>query len=343
MDATLTPERARRLQRDGYLTLRRAVPDALVLRARRLLFQRMGRLQQAAVSGDADQLAAASRLLGRSGGDAAFMDLLAHSTARTVLEAAFDGPLREVRGAQLATLFPAEDDRLTNEAGYHNVETPHFGWCGHLDGLWNGGIATPPAGVPMSVEDEARWYADPSTNGGQREYPPDDDGNRANIANFAALVGVALSDQRAMGSGNLGVLRGAHRHIEAFFRWQHERGGPLGPDGPGWPRVHVEAPNGHGLVHYPPRVRARYRRAAAITHDGHSWPRPTFVRLRPGDAVIVHWATPHSASRVMTSDPRMMVYFRIWPASRPQQRLRVHVPAMLDNWLEWPGLRALLA
>ena len=219
------------------------------------------------------------------------MDLLNATPVIDLVESAFDAPCHPVRGAQLATLWPAEDDRKTNEAGYLNVDTPHHGWCPHLDGLWNGGIATPAAGSTLTAADAERWYSDPSTNGGSRRYSE----HNTSIANFTGLVGIALSDQRVVGSGNLGLLRGGHHPMEAFFREQLAQGGPLGPEGPGWPRENLSAPNGHGLVHYPDAVRNRYRRGAHKAPDGSLWPKPTWMRPQMGDAILVHFATPHSA------------------------------------------------
>ena len=50
--------------------------------------------------------------------------------------------------------------------------------------------------------------------------------------------------------------------IEAFFKMQLEKGGPFGPDGPGWPRENNQAPNGHGLRHYPDAVREAFKLAS---------------------------------------------------------------------------------
>ena len=277
----LSNEQATRFKRDGFLRLRGVVPKASVLAARRQIFERIGALRQAAGSasdsGETARLAEATRLMNRSGGSEAIMNLFNASPLKKLVSYAFDAPVYPVRGAQLATLYPAEDDLKTNESGYLNEDTPHFGWCGHLDGLWNGGIATPAAGSKLNAEEERGWNSDPSTNGGKRRYPEHD----CNIANFTALVGVALSDQRSEGAGNLGFLRGGHRHMEAFFRRQRDLGGPLGPEGPGWPREDLHAPNGHGLVHYPQAVRLRYRRTAVAGNDDTLWPKPTWMRLKP--------------------------------------------------------------
>lgn len=338
----LTLKQKQRLYRDGYLVLRQVVPKEMVQAARRYQFLRIGRLQRVAgkamATGDASILGDALRELGGSR-DPVIVDLLTKSPVKPLLESAFGAPMLPVTGAQLATLFPGQDDERVNESGYRNIDTPHHGWIGHLDGLWNGGTPPPPIDRELSAEEEARWDADRGTNTVPKYHPE----HNANITNFAALVGICLSDQRVEGAGNLGVLKGAHRRMEQFFRWQRDQGGPLGPEGPGWPRVDRTVPNGHGLVHYPERVRRAYKRSAVVTDDGHIWPKPTFIKVREGDAVIVHQATPHSASRVFGSDPRMMVYFRTTPATRPEGNRVVYPEALADIWLEWQGMREVTA
>ena len=47
------------------------------------------------------------------------------------------------------------------------------------------------------------------------------------------------------------------------------------------------------------------------------------MKLKPGDAVIVHSLTPHSATRVFGVEPRFMVYFRCVSAKRPESNLRI--------------------
>ena len=340
-DTELTLTQLRRLRRDGFLRLPGAVHPGQVAAARRELFQRMGELRntagRVAAGRRRDMLIEPLARMGRSGGSPAIMALYNESRVRPLVDSAFGVPAQEVRGAQLATLFPAEDDDAANEAGYLNSETPHYGWCGHLDGLWNGGIRPPRVGTAFTPSQARSWARRDGTNGAARYHPE----FNANMASFSALVGVALSDQRAVGSGNLGVLRGGHRHVEAFLRWQRDQGGPLGPEGPGWPREDAEAPNGHGLVHYPPRVRDAYRRRSVTTSDGVVWPEPTLFRLKPGDAVLVHYATPHGATRVLLDEPRLMVYFRVVSSLRPAANQLVYPDALCANWLEWPAMNAL--
>lgn len=340
-EQTISLDEKRRFHRDGFLILRNIVSGEQVRAARRLLFERMGALPGAAAksskAGSTDAMAQAVANLGEAGTDDRIVDLFNKSPLLPIM-ASLLGSVQPASRAQVATVYPNDDDDDVNEAGYRNADTPNYGWCGHLDGLWNGAIATPPISRKLSATQEQQWHASPSTNGAERYYPD----LNSNIACFSALVGVALSDQREAGSGNLGLLKGAHRHMEKFFRWQRDQGGPLGPEGPGWPRVDADAPNGHGLVHYPDRVRHRYRRSAAITPDGRVWPKPTLVKVKPGDAVIVHWATPHSRTRLFGSDPRMMAYFRTTRYPRPEAFKRSYPDAMCNNWLEWPGMREVL-
>jgi hypothetical protein len=264
------------------------------------------------------------------------MGLVRRTPLEALLASMFGCDVFPIRGAQIATQFPADDALATNEAGWLSRDTPHNGWVGHIDGVWNGGIPAPSVSQRFSAEEEARWYTDPGTNGVPRQA-----GKGTHVTNFTALIGVALSDQRADGAGQLGLLRGGHRHMEAFFRRQRAAGGPLGPGGPGWPRENFDAPNSRGLVHYPDDVRHRCARGAVTGADGTMWPKPTLLKLRPGDAFIVHFSTPHSVTRVLTSEPRLIVYFRCIPSNRTPDNFMAYPNALCDNWLEWEGIRAL--
>ncbi len=339
MNHTLTTEQKQKLYKNGYLVLKQVIPKDMANKARRLLFERMGLLRsaaaKAAVSGNVKSLEEANRLMGRSGGSATIMNLFNETPVKPLLESAFGEPVYPVRGAQLAIIYPAEDGQTVNEAGFRNVDTPFAGWCGHLDGLWNGGIATPPVDRDLSLEEEEKWQGERGMNSALKYHPQ----HNTNISCFTALVAVALSDQRMEGVGNLGLLKGGHHKMEAFFRWQREQGGPLGPEGPGWPRTDEKAPNKHGLVHYPDKVKKYYKRGAIVSATGQIWPKPTFMKVRAGDAIIVHYATPHSSTRVLGAEPRLMVYFRTVAESRPEEFLSVYPDALCDNWLEWKGMR----
>lgn len=113
-----------------------------------------------------------------------------------------------------------------------------------------------------------------------------------------------MSDQLNDGDGQVGLLPQCHHAIEKHFQYQRDQGaphlhfllahsfphtamkspygagGPLGPDGPGWERIDRNAPNGHGLIHYPLSVREEMERLHGYetTPDGHRWPKPELVR-----------------------------------------------------------------
>lgn len=320
LPAALTKAQKQAFYRDGFVVLRNVVAAPMVGAARRRIFAALG---GAPVRGDAD----------------VFADLFNGTDLFAIVSEAL-GPIEPARGAQIATRFPADPSDRVNEAGYADRDTPFHGWHGHLDGLWNGAAPVhQDVEAPMTAEQLAAWNEEPSRNGCRLTYPE----LNANIRNFAALVGVALSDQMQEGSGNVGLLKGAHHRMERFFQEQRAAGGPLGPDGPGWKRIDGEAPNRQGLRHYPEAVREAFAADAARTADGRLWPKPTLLRMAPGDAALVLHAVPHSATRVEGTEPRLMAYFRITPKSRPEANRAVHPDALCDIWREWPGMAEVVA
>ena len=321
MARSMSEAQKRAFYHDGFVVLPGMVSQERVDAARRQLFMALGKGERP------DSTAPV------------FLDLLNGTDLRLVVEDAL-GPIPPAAMCQLASVFPSEPSDRINEAGYPDRETPFHGWHGHLDGLWNG--ATPMhqnVDAPMSTAEHAAWHAEPSRNGCRKAFPE----HGTNIMSFAALVAVALSDQTEEGVGNVGVLKGAHHAMEAFFRRQRDAGGPLGPDGPDWQRIDTQAPNGAGLRHYPEAVRDSFSDDGATTKDGRFWPRPTLLRLAPGDAALILHATPHSGTRVEGSEPRFMAYFRVSPLTRPEANRRVFPQALCDIWSEWPGMADVVA
>ena len=307
--------------RDGFVVMPNIVPGAFVDAARRRIFAGLGGGEPVRGSEDV------------------FLRLYYETDIDSMVAEAL-GPVVRHRGAQLATRFPADPNDRINEAGYPDRDTPYFGWHGHLDGLWNGAAPVhQDVDRPMTSEEAAAWDQEPSRNGCRRTMPE----HNVNIANFAALVGVALSDQTVEGAGNVGVLKGAHHEMERFFRRQRDAGGPLGPDGPGWERIDTQAPNRSGLRHYPEAVREACRPRGVETADGRFWPEPELIKLKPGDAVLVLHAVPHGATRVAGSEPRLMAYYRVVPESRPAPNRSAYPEALCDIWQEWPGMRRVVA
>lgn len=320
MGKALTWRQKTALYRDGFVTAPGLVSKSQVAAARRRIFMALGE-------------GGAAR-----GNEAVFLALFNDTDLRAALQDLL-GPLNPATACQLANRFPTAPSDRVNEAGYRDRDTPFFGWHGHLDGLWNGATAVHQnIREPMSARQLAAWNEEPSRNGCRKVFE-----RGANIAGFTALVAVALSDQTEVGSGNVGLLKGGHHEMERFFRAQREAGGPLGPDGPQWPRIDEGAPNGAGLRHYPDAVRQAFAPDGAETADGKFWPRPTLLRLAPGDAAIILHATPHGATRVESSEPRLMAYFRITPQSRPEDKRRVYPDALCDIWREWPGMAEIVA
>ena len=272
---TFTREQIKTFYRDGFVILRNVVSEAHVNEVRRGIFEELGNLRSQAVHAalrpedfqtraeyEAVNEAALATL--RGGSQPSVLGLFNDTVLISIIEAALGAPVVPVKGAQLATSFPAGPGDTINESGYRDRDTPFHGWVGHLDGLWNGGSRIHQrTDRPMNESERKRWSREAGTNSVPK-YNPE---HRANIRNFTVLIGVALSDQRTEGVGNLGLLKGAHHAIEEFFRWQRDAGGPLGPDGPGWPRIDTSAPNFGGLRHYPDAVRDRFAQDAARSGD----------------------------------------------------------------------------
>ena len=133
------------------------------------------------------------------------------------------------------------------------------------------------------------------------------------LGSFTAFAFVALNDQTVAGCGQTAVIPGAHHATEKFFRWQYETNGRLGPEGPGWPRLNYDAPNGCGMNYLPDEVwNAFVDETSDATADGRRWPRPTQVLMEAGDACITMYNIPHSATRNENgTESRKNIIFRI--------------------------------
>ena len=344
----MTPEQKQSFYDDGFVVFKDIVPPEVVTRAVRTLYGGLSAVWQASMAraraGDKADSSADNQLQSavdnamRAGTDPSMFELVNPESElmRSITEA-LGHPVREPLHAQLATIFPHERGNGMNEAGYPNKEVPFYGWHGHLDGLWNGAAPVHQrTDRPMNDEELARWNRDPARNSVRRTYP-----GGINVLNFTALLGIPLSDQMVEGAGNLGLLRGAHHPMSEFFRYQRDAGGPLGPDGPGWERIDTQAPNFSGLRHYPDQVREQFTEGAEFTSDGRMWPKPTLIKVKPGDAVLTLHAVPHCATRLEGNTPRLMAYFRLVSSKRVRKTPGVSVDALCDCWLEWEGMREL--
>ena len=344
----MSPEEKQAFYDDGFVVLRDIVPPEAVTRAVRMLYGGLSAIWQASMVGTKKEGSVDSHqekrrqdavnTASRAGTDPSILDLVATDSPlmRSITDA-LGKPFREIGGAQLATIFPHEPGNGINEAGYFANEVPFYGWHGHLDGLWNGAAPVHQrTDRPMNEEELARWNRDPARNGVRRTYP-----GGIHVTNFTALLGIPLSDQMVEGAGNLGLLRGAHQPISEFFQYQRDAGGPLGPDGPGWKRIDTEARNFSGLRHYPDQVREQFTEGAEYTSDGRMWPKPTLIKVKPGDAVLTLHAVPHGSTRLDGNSPRLMAYFRLVSSARDPSSPANVVDALCDCWHEWEGLHEL--
>ena len=213
------------------------------------------------------------------------------------------GATGDISNGMIALRFPYTEE----EAARMESSPEPFRWKGHFDGL----RAVTADGIDNGVE-------------------------LGVLNSFTALVGVALSDQEETYSGNLGLLRGAHHHGQDFFQMQHREGGRFGPGGAGWPLK----PDGNPDRFIPRYVTEQYAAAEGSeqTKDGTVWPVPTQMLMKAGDAVIVHYCTPHGYVSNLSPDTRYMIFFRVQREGHAAVGGLGTGEALCDIFLEWPGL-----
>ena len=104
------------------------------------------------------------------------------------------------------------------------------------------------------------------------------------LGSLTAFVFVSLSDQTLAGCGQAALVPGSRRVIETFFGWQLSVNVPIGPEGPGWPRLNHDVPNRCGMLYTPVAVREGLSddRCARLP-DGKRWPRPIYAMLNVDD------------------------------------------------------------
>lgn len=118
------------------------------------------------------------------------------------------------------------------------------------------------------------------------------------LNSFSVLVGVAVT-QVTESAGPLRFIPGGHRLVSE------------------WISAHGEAPPDDGSE-CPAPIRTQ--------------PEREFV-ASPGDAIFLHYLCPHAAGTNTTSDPRVMLYFRIKVQGHDGRRL------LADPWIDFPSLR----
>jgi hypothetical protein len=358
MADTLTPEQKRALYRDGYVILRKAVTDELVDTARaRIRTARRGE---------------------NLGSEPQMTDLVNASTITPILTEAmgrFDAPIACQVGVRKASP-PGEH---FNNLGYRDKDMPYYGAETHSDGCIT--IAAPQEvqqGTPEEIYH--RYFAagpkgdlgrSPDVMGHNMVPMFEDPEMTLSLGSFTAFVFVCLNDQTVEGCGQTALLSGAHHAVEKFFRMQRDTNNRLGPEGPGWPRLNHDAPNGCGLVYLPEAVRDQFiDETSECTPDGKRWPQPTQILMEAGDACIAMYHIPHSGTRnEHGTESRKNIIFRIRAKKRQPDKLVNGVSdhpdrgqmgewldyeegnnpsersnhAMCNMWHEWDGMKEVVA
>ena len=134
------------------------------------------------------------------------------------------------------------------------------------------------------------------------------------LGSFSAFIICCLNNQLEEGCGQTTILPGAHLVSEKFFRHQRDTGdGSMAIEGPNWPRLDYDAPNGCGLVYMPDMIRNAFiDEDSECTPDGRLWPRPLQLRMDAGDACFTVYHIPHSGTRNQNgTESRKNIIFRI--------------------------------
>ncbi|MYD44035.1 MAG: hypothetical protein F4W90_09130 [Gammaproteobacteria bacterium] len=205
------------------------------------------------------------------------------------------------------------------------------GEMGHIDGM----MAPPPEFYPANRDDIIALGKDPDDPEAMHRYMSHlnhtiqnpmgtpfymDPEQTLTIGDFTAFVGIAFSDQTVIGSGQTGVRRGFHHDMEQFFRMQREAGGPIGYEGPGWPRVEpISAAHGQPHMGMPtPLLQPPGPRHGGSVHiDGwrdsrgnpYTWLTP--VSLEEGDAFIALHGLPHAGTANHSRRTRYAAFYRV--------------------------------
>ncbi|MYH63187.1 MAG: phytanoyl-CoA dioxygenase family protein, partial [Caldilineaceae bacterium SB0675_bin_29] len=137
-------------------------------------------------------------------------------------------------------------------------------------------------------------------------YSPHNGVPAGQLRSFTMLVGIALSEVTTDYAGNLAVWPGTHRYFEQYF-----------------------SENGTDLM----------TRGDAVAMPPIEMPQPQQMIAQPGDAFLVHYQVAHTAAPNVSPHPRYAIYFRLRHVDHQDQRLE----ALTDIWLEWDGMREIVA
>ena len=350
---TLSLDEKRTLLKDGMVILRNAVPPDVVKRAKDLIQENPTRI----VWGD----------------NPAINGLYNESVLAELLDDVM-GPHTRPINAQVAVTMPGYADAVTRVKLVDGKPPRAVG--AHVDGGWAGLCPVKASEIEAAGETLHTWGrdGDPTSMGPAGGAPLWQDRERTlAIGSYTALAAVCLNDQMTPAKGQFGVRLGAHEAVEAFFRMQRERGGPVGGGGPEWPRLQAAPNDGAFAGIMPPGMVASYP-DRTFEDDRWPWPELTPALMGEGDAVVALHSLPHTATANLSDDPRMNVLFRIrrgrpenshegnpvvgWGVSdHPDRALsgafldypdsydpyRTSIDKLCDHWSEWQGMGEVLA
>lgn len=354
----LTLEQKRDLYHDGFLVLKKVIPDELVEAS-------LDRIKRAKKGENL-------------GGEKEMTNLVNASQLTPILHEAmgyFDPPVH----CQVGVIKQAQPGEHFNSLGYKDKDMPYYGAQVHMDGSQTINV---PQEVQEGTEEEIYYRYIASGPKGDLGRSPDVMGHNMvplfqdpemtlALGSFTAFVFVCLNDQTEEGRGQTSLLKGAHHEMEKFFRWQYETNGHLGPEGPGWPRINYESANRCGLFYMPDSVQQKFvDETSESTPDGKKWARPSQIKMDKGDACIAMYHIPHSGSRNENgTESRKNIIFRLRNKKRQPDKMVNGVSdhpdrgqmgewleyeegndpwerskhAMCNMWEEWEGMQGVVA
>ncbi len=328
----LTSEQKRQLFHDGYIILKGVVPQYLVDAAR-------ARIKSASRG---ENLTTASEMT----------DLVNKSSITPILHEAmgqFDPPSR----AQVGMIKQTPPKDQFTALGYREKDLPYFGHGLHAEGLFAGvSPQQPMTGTPEEIYQHMISSGPKGDIGrcadviGINSDPLFQDPEMTlSVGSFTAFAIVPLNDQTREGVGQTSVVHGGHHVLEAFYRWQFEQSGCIGPEGPGWPRFDHDTPNRAGHILLPQPVQDKlmelHPNNLDTTPDGRRWPRPVQIMMEPGDAAITLFNMPHTGTRnEFGTESRKNMIFRIRNKRRQPDKIATGVSdhpdrGQMGEWLDY--------
>lgn len=314
-ELTITAEQKTQFYRDGFLIIKNAVPLALTREARE-------RVEGLRASGGTHDFQQGFQFFATTPEcQQGFVNMFEGSrlgeTLRTLI-----GPFSPIIACD------AHNTPGANDSGFVGGDQ---GEMGHIDGM----MAPPPQYYPASLDDIVALGKDPHDHESMHRYMTHLDHTAQNpmgtpfymdpertltIGDFTAFVGIAFSDQTTMGCGQTGVRRGFHHDMEQFFRMQRDAGGPIGYEGPGWPRVEpasIEAGTPRMGMPAPLLQPPQPRHGGLVNIDGwrdsrgnpYGWLTP--VVLEEGDAFVALHGLPHAGTANHSRNTRFTAFFRV--------------------------------